>query len=117
MNDQEAIPPAVLKVAQALIAAGGLNICGTPNRPEAPRRKPYRVAEVADELDVHRATVYRDVEAGRCGAYRIGQGSGAIRISVEDFEDYKAHIKAKAVTRHGDAVTSGDGPVLRHGHG
>jgi excisionase family DNA binding protein len=105
VNDQEAIPPAVLKVAQALVA-GGLDICGTPERSEAPRQKPYRVAEVAAELDVHRATVYRDVEAGRCGAYRIGQGSGAIRISVEDFEKYKASTKAKAVTRNDDAVAS-----------
>lgn len=104
MTDQEAIPPAVLKLAHALIA-GGLDACGIPERPQAPRQKPYRVAEVAAELDVHKATVYRDVESGRCGAYRIGQGSGAIRISVEDFEKYKASIKAKAVTRN-DAVAS-----------
>lgn len=103
MNDQ-AIPPAVLKVAEALIASG-IDLCEFA-KPAVKREKPYRVAEVAKALDVHRATVYRDVEAGRCGAFRIGSGSGAIRISVEDFEKYKAYIRSKAATRPDDEAVA-----------
>jgi excisionase family DNA binding protein len=104
VNDQEAIPPEVLKVARALVA-GGLDLGGAAAQPKEQRQKPYRVAEVADLLDVHRATVYRDIDARRCGAYRIGEGSGAIRIPVEDFEDYKALLKSQAA-RQDDAVAS-----------
>lgn len=103
MNDQEAIPPEVLKVARALIA-GGLDLSSAAARPEPKRTKPYRVAEVANLLDVHRATVYRDIESGRLEAHRIGSGSGAIRIAPEDFEKYRAYTKTKAVTRRAEAV-------------
>lgn len=103
MNDQEAIPPEVLKVAQALVA-GGLDLCRSNAQPTEQRTRPYRVAEVADLLDVHRATVYRDIDAGRCEAYRIGSGSGAIRIAVEDYQKYKAYLKEKAATRRTEAV-------------
>lgn len=98
MNDQEAITPAVLKVAQALLASG-IDLTGAA-KTTRPRQKPYRVAEVAELLDVHRATVYRDIEAGRLAAYRIGRGSGALRISPEDFENYKSHLRSRAARRN-----------------
>lgn len=90
---EQAIPPAVLKLAHALVANG---IVDATERAKNPRQKPYRVIEVADLLDVHRSTVYRDIEAGRCGALRVGEGSGALRISVEDFEIYKTSLKNRA---------------------
>lgn len=40
----------------------------------------YRVKAVADALDVSPATVYRAIESGRLAAYRIGTGTGAVRI-------------------------------------
>lgn len=105
MNDREAIPPNVLRIAKAL-AASGIDL-GDVAKPKDEREKPYRVAEVARLLDVHRATVYRDIEAGRCEAYRIGEGSGALRIAVEDFEAYKTRLKSRATaTRQESAVAS-----------
>ena len=95
MTDQT-IPPAVLKLAQALVANGIIDVTECAKNP---RQKPYRVPEVAALLDVHRSTVYRDIESGRCGAYRVGEGSGALRISVEDFEAYKTLLKKRASTR------------------
>jgi excisionase family DNA binding protein len=103
VNDQEAIPPEVLKVARALVA-GGLDLCGAAAQPKEQRQRPYRVAEVAALLDVHRATVYRDIDAGKCGAYRIGEGSGTIRIAVEHFEDYKALLQSQAARQNEGAA-------------
>lgn len=40
----------------------------------------YRVKAVAEALDVHPATVYRAVESGQLDAFKLGAGSGAIRI-------------------------------------
>ena len=96
MNDQ-VIPPAVLKVAEALIASG-IEIPPLTPSPQL-RKEPYRVAEIASALGVHRATIYRDIEAGRCEAYRIGEGSGALRVEPADFEKYKQFIKGRAATR------------------
>lgn len=103
MNDQQAVPPEVLKIAQALVASG-LDLCGGSKRPDKQRKKPYRVAEIAALLDVHRATVYRDIESGRLEAHRIGSGSGALRIEPEDYEKYRAYTKAKAATRQDEGV-------------
>lgn len=88
MDDPRAIPPAVLKVARMLIASG-LDLSDTTSQPEQQRTEPYRVSEVAAALDVHPSTVYREVEAGRLRALRIGHGRGAIRIPVDAFEEYK----------------------------
>lgn len=100
MNPPEDIPPEVLKLAKALIASG-FSIDDLPTTAAPPsnqRQEPYRVAEVAELLGVHRATIYRDIADGRCEAYRIGSGNGTIRIAVEDFEAYRTHIKARAKT-------------------
>jgi excisionase family DNA binding protein len=50
----------------------------------------YRVKAVAEMLDVHPATVYRAVEAGRLAALRFGAGKGGLRISGEALLAYLA---------------------------
>ena len=60
-------------------------------------RKPYRVAQVAAMLDVHQATIYRDIEAGRLRALRVGSGKGALRILPEAFDAYIALLEVRAV--------------------
>lgn len=60
-------------------------------------RKPFRVAQVAAMLDVHQATVYRDIEAGRLKALRVGSGKGALRILPEAFEAYLALLEIRAI--------------------
>lgn len=63
-------------------------------------RKPYRVAEIAAIFDVHPATVYRDIEAGRLKAHRVGSGSkGALRILPEAFDAYIALTEVQPVNR------------------
>lgn len=61
------------------------------------RVKPYRVAEVAALLDVDETTVYREIKAGRLGAYRIGTGRGTLRIPVSAFADYQSLSAAAAL--------------------
>lgn len=63
------------------------------------RRKPYRVAEIAAALDVHMSTVYRDIEAGKLRAMRVGAGRGTLRVPVDAFEEYKTRLMTDAVTR------------------
>jgi excisionase family DNA binding protein len=60
-------------------------------------RKPFRVAEVAAMLDVHQATVYRDIEAGRLKALRVGSGKGALRILPAALDAYFALLEVRAV--------------------
>ena len=60
-------------------------------------RKPYRVAQVAAMLDVHQATVYRDIEAGRLKALRVGSGKGALRILPAALDAYLALLEVRAV--------------------
>ena len=48
-------------------------------------------------LDVHRATVYRDVSEGRCRALRVGKGQGVIRIPVDAFNEYRQRLEVQAV--------------------
>lgn len=60
-------------------------------------RRPYRVKQVADALGVSPAAIYREIETGRLGAYRIGKG--ALRVPHEAFEKYKAVITAAAATK------------------
>jgi excisionase family DNA binding protein len=61
-----------------------------------PIRKPYRVAEVAAMLDVHQATIYRDIEAGRLKALRVGSGKGALRILPAALDAYLALLEVRA---------------------
>ena len=60
-------------------------------------RKPFRVADVAAMLDVHQATVYRDIEAGRLKALRVGSGKGALRILPAAFDAYLALLEVRAI--------------------
>lgn len=60
-------------------------------------RKPYRVADIAAMLDVHQATVYRDIEAGRLKALRVGSGKGALRILPAALDAYLALLEVRAV--------------------
>lgn len=63
---------------------------------EAPtmgRTKPYRVAEIAALLDVHPVTVYRDIEAGRLVALRVGKAKGAIRVMPSAFAAYLSQLE------------------------
>jgi len=60
-------------------------------------RKPFRVAQVAEEFDVDPSTIYRDIKAGRLVAYRIGKGRGAVRIPAASVEAYRASITAAAL--------------------
>lgn len=60
-------------------------------------RKPFRVADVAAMLDVHQATIYRDIEAGRLKALRVGSGKGALRIMPDALADYLALLEVRAV--------------------
>lgn len=108
MNDPEAIPPAILRLAEALVA--GVDLNAAPPQRKKTRTKPYRVAEVAGALDVHRSTVYRDIEAGRCRAYRVGSGRGTLRISVDDFESYKDFLRSRAAT-HAETEADTEVPI------
>lgn len=59
-------------------------------------RKPYRVAEIAAMLDVHQSTIYRDIEAGRLRALRVGAGKGSLRILPAALEPYLALLEVRA---------------------
>jgi excisionase family DNA binding protein len=87
--DDHHIPPAVLKIAQALIASG-IDIAAPSDPSTTPSEPPasYRVREIADELKVDDSTVYRWIEKGRLRAYRFEDG-GSIRVPAEEFEAFK----------------------------
>ncbi|QYN16845.1 AlpA family transcriptional regulator [Amycolatopsis sp. DSM 110486] len=40
----------------------------------------FRVKQLAEMLDVSRATIYRAIESGQLDALKIGTGKGALRI-------------------------------------
>ena len=61
------------------------------------RRKPYRVAEVAEMLNVDQSTVYRMIYAGRLDAERHGARRGAVRVPVDAFARYLATAAVEAV--------------------
>ena len=58
-------------------------------------QKPYRVSDVATLLDVHQATIYRDIDAGRLKALRVGSGKGALRILPDALDDYLALLEVR----------------------
>jgi excisionase family DNA binding protein len=62
---------------------------------ERPQR-PYRVADVAAMLDVHPVTIYRDIDAGRLKALRVGSGKGALRIMPDALASYFALLEVRS---------------------
>lgn len=58
----------------------------------APKRgqdnNPLHVKAIADALRLDRATIYREITAGRLPSYRVGSGRGTIRISRAAFMQY-----------------------------
>ena len=58
-------------------------------------QKPFRVAEVAALLDVHPTTVYRDIEAGRLSALRVGTKKGALRILPAALDAYLSLLEVR----------------------
>ena len=48
--------------------------------------------------------MYRDIEAGRLEAYRIGVGKGTLRIPHDALQRYMARITAEAVTKPASVV-------------
>jgi excisionase family DNA binding protein len=69
---------------------------GTASVADQPQ-KPYRVADVAAMLDVHPVTVYRDIDAGRLKALRVGSGKGALRIMPDALAAYFALLEVRSV--------------------
>jgi excisionase family DNA binding protein len=61
------------------------------------RRKRYRVAELAEMLDLDPSTVYRMIYSGRLDAERHGSRGGAIRVPAEAVAKYLASVAAEAV--------------------
>ncbi|MFE0470531.1 helix-turn-helix domain-containing protein [Streptomyces sp. NPDC058947] len=61
-----------------------------PAAQQASGNPPLRVQEVAIALRVDRATVYREIAAGRLDSYRVGSGRGTIRIPRSSFTQYLA---------------------------
>lgn len=50
--------------------------------------RPLDVKVIADALRLDRATIYREVTAGRLPSYRVGSGRGTIRVSRVAFMQY-----------------------------
>lgn len=61
-----------------------------PAAQQAPDSPPLRVQDIATALRVDRATVYREIAAGRLSSYRVGSGRGTIRVSRATFTQYLA---------------------------
>jgi excisionase family DNA binding protein len=96
---QDAIAQAVEELVRQLTAATEQ----PPPEGQRPRR-PYTVKQVAAALGVSGSTVYRDIEAGRLEAYRIGVGKGTLRIPHDGLQRYMARITAEAVTKPASVV-------------
>lgn len=71
---------------------------GLANPAAAQTEKPFRVADIAKMLDVHVATIYRDIEAGRLRALRVGSGKGALRILPAALDAYLALLEVRPTT-------------------
>lgn len=61
-----------------------------PALTQAPEGEPLRVKDIAGALRVDSATVYREIAAGRLGAYRVGSGRGTFRVPRTAFTRYLA---------------------------
>lgn len=61
-----------------------------PAAKQAPGNPPLRVQDIANALRVDRATVYREIAAGRLTSYRVGSGRGTIRVPRSAFTQYLA---------------------------
>lgn len=61
-----------------------------PAESQAQNNPPLRVQDIATALRVDRATVYREIAAGRISSYRVGSGRGTIRVSRSAFTQYLA---------------------------
>ena len=53
------------------------------------RRRPYRVAELAERWDIDVSTVYRMIYAGMLHAERHGPRGGALRVPVDAVAEYE----------------------------
>ncbi|MCX4801754.1 helix-turn-helix domain-containing protein [Streptomyces sp. NBC_01214] len=49
---------------------------------------PLNVRIIADAMRLDRATIYREIGAGRLPSYRVGSGRGTIRVSRAAFMQY-----------------------------
>lgn len=97
---REAVAHAVEELVRQLTVA-----TVPPSAPERQRpHRPYTVKQVAAALGVSGSTVYRDIEAGRLEAYRIGVGKGTLRVPHDALQRYMARIKAEAVTKPASVV-------------
>jgi excisionase family DNA binding protein len=56
------------------------------------------VTKLADQLGVHRTTLYRAIRAGLLDALRVGVGKGALRITPEARDAYLAACRENAIT-------------------
>jgi len=59
--------------------------------------RPMSVAEIVDELGVHKTTVYREIKRGNLKAYRIGTGRGTLRVPASALAAYRETITAAAL--------------------
>lgn len=58
-----------------------------------PEQKWYTVAQVAEKMQMHKATVYRAIHRGNLPAVKLGEG--LYRISEKDLETWFAKMKVK----------------------
>lgn len=70
----------------------------------------YRVKAVAQLLDVSPATIYRAIEAGQLAAYKLGSGTGTLRVPGRAVATYLAKCAGQAMqTQAFRDQTPGDG--------
>jgi excisionase family DNA binding protein len=87
--DEQALPPAVVRVARALVASG-FDPGVTEDVQADGERPPYTVPEAARLLKVHESTLYRAIQSGDLPALSVGRAGRAIRIPADDFDAFKA---------------------------
>jgi excisionase family DNA binding protein len=92
-----AVPPAVLKVARALIASGF--DAGITDEPQGGERPPWKVPEAAARLKCHESTLYRAIQSGDLAAYSVGAAGRAIRIPADELDAFMARRMIRALGR------------------
>jgi excisionase family DNA binding protein len=94
--NEQPVTPAVLRVAQALIASGFAP--GVTEDPPASddERPPYKVPEAARLLKVHESTLYRAIQTGSLSAYSVGESGRAIRIPAAELDAFKVRRMIRA---------------------